>query len=86
MKVVKFLVKMILTLALMAFGGYGWYLAMGLHFDRMRKTISAKRAKETGSKCHPVPYADTSVEERHVVAENNMKSVKSGWKWMIETA
>lgn len=86
MKVVKFVVKMILTLALMAFGGCGWYFAMGLHFDRLRKTVSVKRAKETGSKYHMIPNAEISDEERHIVAKNSAKSIKSGWKWMIETA
>lgn len=86
MKFVKFVVKMILTLMLIAFAGIGWYGALGSYYDRMQKVISAKRAWDNRTKCHPISYADISDEERKIVAKNTAKLVTSGWKWMIETA
>lgn len=82
MKIMKFVVKMVLALVLMAFGGLGWYLTVGTYFDRMRKTISAKRAKEIGSKCHPISYAKISKEERSISAKNYVESAIAGWKWL----
>ena len=82
MKIVKFVVKVVIALAVVAFGGLGWFCTMGAYFDRTEKVISAKKMQETGIKHYKVPYIVVTDEEWDISAKNFIKSIMSGWKWM----